>query len=273
MWAPCASRTDATTSLPPSQGQQQQPQQQNLGVVRKSLEASFQAQHADADPERQAESFPSLHDLGEAPALSKLAERSSSFGLGRPPALNMFGERSSASSPAPFLEEHMGSKHKLLAVTTQLRIAVACLQECINTLAELQSDSFDQKNASLGLRESSFSSLTSHRHRNNNDKTTEEERSSLGELTPRTCNSKSEDELEQNQLEQEEAEQQKQEEEATQLASQQKGQQQNNRNSLGEHKQQQPLAQKQKGTTASHEEKMVPTLLENRAHNRSLLVQ
>ena len=130
----------------------------------------------------------------------------------------------------------MGSKHKLLAVTTQLRVAVVCLQECINTLAELH-DSFDQNDASLVLRESSFSSLTSHRDRNN--KTKEEERSSLGELTPRTCNSKSEDELEQNQLKQEEAEEE--EEEATQLASQQKGQQeQSNRNSLGEHKQQQP---------------------------------
>ena len=166
MWAPCASRTDASTSLPPLQEPQQQ---QNLGEVRKSLEASFQAQQADADPERQAESFPSLYDLGEAPALSNLAERSSSFGLGRPPAFQqMFGERSSASSSAFSLERPVSSKHKLSAITTQLRVAVACLQECIHTLAELQSDSFDQEDASLGLRESSFSSLTSHRDRNNN---------------------------------------------------------------------------------------------------------
>ena len=175
------------------------------------MEANFQAQQAGADPQRQAVSFPSLQDLGEAPALSNIAVRSSSLGLGRPPASHIFGERSSASSPASSLEEHMGSKHKLLAVTTQLRVAVVCLQECINTLAELH-DSFDQNDASLVLRESSFSSLTSYRDRNNKTKQ-KKKRSSLGELTPRTCNSKSEDELEQNQLEQEEAEQQEEEEE------------------------------------------------------------
>ena len=57
----------------------------------------------------------------------------------------------------------MGSKHKLLAVATQLGIVVTCLQECIHTLAELQSDRFDQENASLGQRESSLASLTSSR--------------------------------------------------------------------------------------------------------------
>ena len=193
LWAPhlpSYGSVDATTSLHPVQRQQQQ--QQPQWEVEGSLEASFQAQHAEEDPKRQAESFPSLQGLGEAPALSKDAESSSSLGLGRAPALqHMFEERSSASNSASSSEGHVSSKHKLSAVATQLGIVVICLQECIYTLAELQSDSFDQENASLGQRESSLASLTSSRNISNNNSTQEEKRSSL-ELTPRTCKSKSE---------------------------------------------------------------------------------
>ena len=111
----------------------------------------------------------------------------------------------------------MSSRHKLSEVLTKLSIMATCLQECISTMVELQSDSYNQQeDAHLGMRGSSLGSLTSRNIGNNNNKQEqeeeEEERSSLGELTPRTCKSKSEEgshpELEQNKLEQEEAKQQ-----------------------------------------------------------------
>ena len=117
----------------------------------------------------------------------------------------------------------MGSRHKLSEVLTKLSLMATCLQECISTMVELQSDSFNQEDAHLARRESSLGSLTSRNLGNNSNNKQEEERSSLGELTPRTCRSKSEEELEQDKLEQEEAEQQEQKEaaEARQLSAQQ----------------------------------------------------
>ena len=187
----------------------------------------------------------SLYDLGGFPALFQDAESFSS--QGGAPALHRMYSKSSASNSASSLEEHMSSRHKLSEIVTKLNIMVTCLQECVSTLVELQSDSFNQQDAHLGMRESSLGSLISSRNIGNNNKTQEEERSSLGELTPRTCKSKSETgshpELEQNELEQEEAKQQEEQRaaEARQLAAQQKSpakQQQQ--------QQQKPLAEKRK---------------------------
>ena len=182
--------------------------------------ASFQAQHERRDPKGQAVRSSSLYDLGGSPALFQDAESSSSLGQGGAPALqDMHDDKSSVSNSASSLEGHMSSRHKLSNVVTQLSIVVTCLQDCISTLVELQSDSFNQQDADayLGMRESSLGSLTSSRnigHNNNSNKTQEKKRSSLGELTPRTCRSKSEEtgshpELEHDELEQEEAKQQK----------------------------------------------------------------
>ena len=79
------------------------------------------------DPQQeQAESFPCLSDLGEAPALFQDAASSSSLGHGRAPALeNLHDDESSASNSAFSSEGHMSSKHKLSNVVTQLSIAVA----------------------------------------------------------------------------------------------------------------------------------------------------
>ena len=237
LWAPhlpSYGSVDATTSLHPLQDPQQQ-QPKLVGRKDESLRvASFQAQQNKKDPEKEpAESFPSLQDLGEAPALFQDAVSSSSFGLGRAPALEDNSDKSSASISASSLEEQMSSRHmlsrKLAPAITQLNIAVASLQECIKTPVELQSDSFNQPDAPARFRESSLGSLNSSRANNNNSNKSEEERSSLGELTPRTCKSKSEEtgshpELEPEELEQIEAEQEEeQEEEAAQLAAQQKG--------------------------------------------------
>ena len=165
------------------------------------------------DPEGTAESFPSLQGLGEAPALFQQDAESFS-NQGGAPALHRMYSENSASNSASSLEEHMSSRHKLSEVVTKLNIMVTCLQECVSTLVELQSDSFNQQDAHLGTRESSFSSLTSFRNignnSNNSNNKQEEKRSSLGELTPRTCRSKSEEgshpeELKPNKLEQEEA--------------------------------------------------------------------
>ena len=240
LWAPhlpTYGSVDASTSLHPSQ-RQQQPQQQQPELVRMEEEslgaASFQAQH-DQDPKGTAVRSSSLYDLGGSPALFQDAESSSSLGHGGAPALeNLYDDKGSASNSAFSSEGHMSSRHKLSKVVTQLGIVVTCLQDCISTLVELQSDSFNQQDADayLGMRELSLGSLTSSRNignSNNSDKT-QEERSSLGELTPRTCKSKSEGtgshpELEQNELEQEEAKQQAEQREpkAKQLAAQQKG--------------------------------------------------
>ena len=116
------------------------------------------------DPQQEStESFPCLSDLGEAPALFQDAVSSSSLGLGRAPALENDSERSSASISASSL----GSKHqlsrKLAPVITQLSMAVSSLQECIATLVELQSDSFNQQDAPARFRESSLGSLNSSR--------------------------------------------------------------------------------------------------------------
>ena len=161
--------------------------------------------------------------LGEAPALFQQDAESFS-NQGGAPAYRMYS-KSSASNSAFSLEEPMSRWHKLSEVLTKLSIMATCLQECISTMVELQSDSFNQQeDAHLGMRESSLGSLTS-RNIGNNNKEQEEKRSSLGELTPRICRSKSEDELEQDKLEQEEAKQQEQQEqaEARQLTAQQKG--------------------------------------------------
>ena len=234
LWAPhlpSYGSVDATTSLHPSQVQQQQPKlvgtqwEENLRV------ANFQAQHEEEDPtKRPAESFPSLQGLGEAPALFHDAESSSSFGLGRAPALEeMYSDKSSASISASSSEEHMSSRHRLsrqlAPVITQLSIAVTSLQDCIRTLVELQSDSFNQQDATelaQEERESSLGSLNSSRANNNSNKT-QEERSSLGELTPRTCRSKSEETGSHPELKPEELEQREANQEAAQLAVQQKG--------------------------------------------------
>ena len=195
LWAPhlpSYGSVDATTSLHPLQRQQPQQQQPFVREGGESLRvASFQAQQTKKDPEKEpAESFPSLQDLGEAPALFHDAVSSSSFGLGRAPALEENSEKSSASISASSLEEHVSSRHmlsrKLAPVITQLSIAV--VRECIRTLVELQSDSFNQQDAPARLRESSLGSLNSSRANNNNSNKTQEERSSL-ELTPRTCKS------------------------------------------------------------------------------------
>ena len=223
LWAPhlpSYGSVDATTSLHPLQDPQQQPKL--VGIRDESFRvASFQAQHDKKDPEKEpAESFPSLQDLGEAPALFLDAVSSSSFGLGRAPTLEENSDKSSVSISASSLEEHMSSKHsfskQFAPVITQLSIAGASLQKCIKTLVEFQSDSFNQQDAPARLRESSLGSLNSSRGNNNNK--TQTEKSSLGESTPRTCTSKSEatgshPELEPEELEQIEAEQEEEEEE------------------------------------------------------------
>ena len=86
LWAPhlpSYGSVDATTSLHPAQDPQQ------LRIRDESLRvANFQAQQNTRDPAKeQAESFPNLQDLGEAPALFQDAVSSSSLGLGRAPAL------------------------------------------------------------------------------------------------------------------------------------------------------------------------------------------
>ena len=247
LWAPhlpSYGSVDATTSLHPVQDPQP------LGARNESLRvASFQAQENNMDPEGTAGRSSSLFDLGGSPALLHDAESASSLGNGSAPALeNMHDDKSSASNSASSSEGHMSSKHKLSNVVTQLVTVVTCLQDCISTLVELQSDSFNQKDADahLGMRESSLDSLTSSRNigNNNNSNKTQEERSSLGELTPRTCKSKSDEtgshpELEPEELEQTEAEQQEQEEaEAEQLPAQQKGPAEQQQ----QQQQQQPLA-------------------------------
>ena len=171
MWAPCATSTDATTSLPPlqePQPQQQQQQQQQPTVGESSLgeakgqeslgAASFQAQQANRDPEGTAESFPSLQGLGEAPALFQQDAESFS-NQGGAPAYRMYSEKS-VSNSASSSEEHVSSKHKLSEVLIKLSIMATCLQEYISTMVELQSDSFNQQeDAHLGTRESSFRGL------------------------------------------------------------------------------------------------------------------
>ena len=229
---PSYGSVDATTSLHPTQVRQQQPELVGTQKAASSKEAdeeeslrvaSFQAQHQEEKdpPQRTAVSSSSLQDLGGTPALFQDAERSSSFGLGRTPALEeMYSDKSSASISASSLEEHMSSRHRfsqqLAPVITQLSSAVNCLQDCIRTLVELQSDSFDQQDATAELgqeqRESSLRSLNSSRDKSNNNKTRKEKRSSLGELTPRTCKSKSDEtgshpELKPEELEQREANQ------------------------------------------------------------------
>ena len=263
-WAPhlpSYGSVDATTSLHPLQRQQQQP------LVRERDEslrvASFQAQQNKKDPAQEpAESFPSLQDLGEAPALFQDAVSSSSLGLGRAPALEENSDKSSASISASSLEEHMNSRHsfskQLTPAITQLNIVVASLQECIKTLVELQSDSFNQQDAPARLRESSLGSLNSSRANNNNNSRTQEGRSSLGVLTPRTCKSKSEEtgshpELEPEELEQIEAEQEEEQgEEAAQHAAQQKGPTEQQQ----QQQQQQPLAYK--STWEHYSQKQLP---------------
>ena len=192
------------------------------------------------DPDGTAESFPSPSGLGEAPALFQQDAESFS-NRGGAPAFRMYSE-SSASNSAFSLEEPVSSKHKLSEVLTKLSIMATCLQECISTMVELQSDSFNQEDAHLERRGSSLGSLTSRNlgNSNNSNNKPEEERSSLGELTPRTCRSKS-DELEQDKLEQEEAKQQAQEQAVAQqkLTAQQKGPEQ-------QQQQQKPQEEKQK---------------------------
>ena len=144
------------------------------------------------------------------------------------------------------------------------------------------------------LRESSLGSLNSSRANNNSNKT-QEERSSLGELTPRTCKSKSEEtgshpelepeELEQIEAKQDEQEKEEQEEEAAQLAAQQKGPAEAAQlaaQQKGPTEQQATTTtasslQKHMGAlltkTASKTQEMVLDMLEKRTYNRSLLVQ
>ena len=248
LWAPhlpSYGSVDATTSLHPFQRQQQpREEEESLRV------ASFQAQQEQQDPGKAVRSS-SLSDLGGTPALFQDAVSSSSFGLGRAPALeHMHSERSSVSNSASSSEEHMTCRHmlsrKLAPVITQLSMAVVSLQECIKTLVELQSDSFNQQDAPARFRESSLGSLNSTRANTNSNKT-QEERSSL-ELTPRTCKSKSDEtgshpELEPEELAQTEAEQEAEEqeegEEAAQLAASQTGPAEQQ-----QQQQQQPLAYK-----------------------------
>ena len=266
LWAPhlpSYGSVDATTSLHPSQAQRQpqQPQQQQQ-LVGKQKEAStgeaeeeeslrmanFQAQQQ-KDLEGTAVRSSSLFDLGRSPALFQDAESSSSLGHGKAPALeDMHDDKSSASNSASSSEGHMSSKHKLSNVVTQLGTVVTCLQDCISTLVELQSDSFNQQDADahLGRRESSLDNLSSSRNigNSNNSNKTQEKRSSLGELTPRTCTSKSEEtgshpELQPDELEQREAGQEQEEAEAEQLIALQKGPTQ-------QHQQQQKSLEKQK---------------------------
>ena len=226
------------------------------------------------DPAWTAESFPSPPGLGEAPALFQQDAESFS-NQGGAPAFRMYSE-SSASNSAFFSEGHVSLRHKLSEVATKLSVMVACLQECVSTLVELQSDSFNQQDAQLERRESSLGSLTSRNLGNNSNNKQEEERSSLGEFTPRTCKSKSEEgahsdegahpeKLEQDELEQEEAKQQEQREaaEAKQLTAQQTGPEQ----------QQQQQASRREAKEASKTQEMVQHMLEERPHNRSLLVQ
>ena len=205
------------------------------------------------DPAWTAESFPSPPGLGEAPALFQQDAESFS-NQGGAPAFRMYSE-SSASNSAFFSEGHVSLRHKLSEVATKLSVMVACLQECVSTLVELQSDSFNQQDAQLERRESSLGSLTSRNLGNNSNNKQEEERSSLGEFTPRTCKSKSEEgahsdegahpeKLEQDELEQEEAKQQEQREaaEAKQLTAQQTGPEQQQQ----QQQQQKPQEEKQK---------------------------
>ena len=252
LWAPhlpSYGSMDATTSLHPLQRPQQQPVRERGESLRKT---SFQAQQENQDPEGTTVRSSSLFDLGGSPALFHDAESSSSLGHGRAPALeNMHDDKSSASNSAFSSEGHMSSKHKLSNVVTKLGIVVTCLQDCISTLVELQSDSFNQQDADahLGRRESSLGSLTSSRNignSNNSNKTQAQTRSSLGELTPRTCRSKSEEtgshpELEPEELEQTEAGQEE-EAEAEQLTAQQKAPTQQQQ----QHQQQQKPLVKQK---------------------------
>ena len=194
------------------------------------------------DPAWTAESFPSPPGLGEAPALFQQDAESFS-NQGGTPALRMYSE-SSVSNSAFFSEGHVSLRHKLSEVANKLSVMVACLQECVSTLVELQSDSFNQQDAHLERRESSLGSLTSRNlgNSNNSNNRQEEKRSSLGEFTPRTCRSKSEEELEPDKLEQEEAKQQEQREaaEAKQLTAQQTGPEQQ------QQQQQKPQEEKQK---------------------------
>ena len=198
------------------------------------------------DPAGTAESFPSPPGLGEAPALFQQDAESFS-NQGGAPALHRMYSESSASNSAFFSEGHVSLRHKLSEVATKLSVMVVCLQECVSTLVELQSDSFNQQDAHLERRESSLGSLTSRNlgNSNNSNNKQEEERSSLGELTPRTCRSKSEEELEPDKLEQEEAKQQEQREaaEAKQLTAQQTGPEQQQQQ---QQQQQKPQEEKQK---------------------------
>ena len=226
------------------------------------------------DPEGPAESFPSLQGLGEAPALVQQQDAESFSNQGGAPALHRMYSESSASNSAFSSEKPMSSRHKLSEVLTKLSIMATCLQECISTMVELQSDSFNQQDAHLGTRESSFSSLTSFRNiGSNNNNEQEEERSSLGELTPRTCRSKSEEgahpeELEQAKLKQEEAKQQEEQEQAVaqQLTAQQKGPATTTTTTTTK-------ASDKEAETASKTQKMVQHMLEERTYHRSLLVQ
>ena len=205
------------------------------------------------DPAWTAESFPSPPGLGEAPALFQQDAESFS-NQGGAPAFRMYSE-SSVSNSAFFSEGHVSLRHKLSEVATKLSVMVACLQECVSTLVELQSDSFNQQDAQLERRESSLGSLTSRNLGNNSNNKQEEERSSFGEFTPRTCKSKSEagahsdegahpEKLEQDELEQEEAKQQEEQEQAVaqqKLTAQQKGPEQQS-----QQQQQKPQEEKQK---------------------------
>ena len=214
------------------------------------------------DPAGTAESFPSPPGLGEAPALFQQDAESFSNQGGAPALHGMYSE-SSASNSAFFSEGHVSLRHKLSEVATKLSVMVACLQECVSTLVELQSDSFNQQDAHLERRESSLGSLTSRNlvNSNNSNNKQEEERSSLGEFTPRTCRSKSEEELEPDKLEQEKAKQQEQREaaEAKQLTAQQTGPEQ-----------QQQQASRREAKEASKTQEMVQHMLERKATQQKL---
>ena len=222
------------------------------------------------DPAWIAENFPSPPGLGEAPALFQQDAESFS-NQGGAPALHRMYSESSASNSAFFSEGHVSLRHKLSEVATKLSIMVACLQECVSTLVEFQSDSFNQQDAHLEKRESSLGNLTSRTlgNSNNNNNEQEEKRSSLGKFTPRTCRNKSEEELEPDKLEQEEAKQQEKK-------------RQQEQNSLLHNKGSRPTTTTTTTTTknsrretkeASKTQKMVQHMLEERPHNRSLLVQ
>ena len=120
------------------------------------------------DPEGTAESFPSPPGLGEAPALFQQDAESFS-NQGGAPALHRMYSESSASNSAFFSEGHVSLRHKLSEAATKLSIMVACLQECVSTMVEFQSDSFNQQDAHLERRESSLGSLTSRNLGNSNN--------------------------------------------------------------------------------------------------------